>query len=102
MVLLVTWDESYFQRLWCTYEISAFKHASPEGRIKVLPVALGEFVFAYTCGVALADFASISIAMLELWRWPGCQQDQWSLLCVSALTHFPCYVIVSRSIIRYM
>merc|ERR1711920_457090 len=42
--LLVAWDETYFKRLWCTFELSAFLFANPEGRIIVAPLHLGRMV----------------------------------------------------------
>jgi len=101
-VLLVTWDESYFQRLWCTYEISAFKHASPQGKISVLPVALGEFAVAYSIGVTCADIALfIGVRLARKWKIDTAE-TQWTYFGFSALCHFPFYVIVARSLIRYM
>mmetsp|Transcript_35648 Transcript_35648/g.70503 ORF Transcript_35648/g.70503 Transcript_35648/m.70503 type:complete len:575 (+) Transcript_35648:75-1799(+) len=100
-VLLVAWDESYFQRLWCTYEISAFSHASPQGKIKVLPVALGEFVMAYTIGVACADIALFISTHFAVGEKGEAIQD-WMYFGLSALFHFPFYVVASRSLIRYM
>jgi len=43
-MVLVAWDSSYFQRLWCTYELSAFRHSFPEGRVKVIPIQIASFV----------------------------------------------------------
>eukprot|EP00930_Biecheleria_cincta_P089001 TRINITY_DN78258_c0_g1_i1.p1 TRINITY_DN78258_c0_g1~~TRINITY_DN78258_c0_g1_i1.p1 ORF type:complete len:579 (+),score=55.19 TRINITY_DN78258_c0_g1_i1:132-1868(+) len=34
-VMLVAWDPSYFSRLWCVYELSAFKFARRDGRITI-------------------------------------------------------------------
>ena len=39
--LLVAWDRSYFTRLWCTFELAAFLHSQPEGRVVCLPIILG-------------------------------------------------------------
>lgn len=62
--LLLAWDSSYFQRLWCTYELSAFLHKKHKlrddshdaqmprqrPRIIVIPVQLGGVVFAVLLG----------------------------------------------------
>lgn len=45
--LLVAWDQSYFTRLWCAFEISAYKYARPEGAIVFAPIYLGGYVLAY-------------------------------------------------------
>eukprot|EP00913_Durusdinium_trenchii_P004131 g3827.t1 len=39
--LLVAWDRSYFSRLWCTFELAAFFHSQPEGKVICLPIILG-------------------------------------------------------------
>lgn len=39
--LLIAWDRSYFSRLWCPFEIAAFRYAHAQGKVIVLPVELG-------------------------------------------------------------
>lgn len=48
-MVLVAWDPTYFERLWCTYELSAYQFARPSGRFMVLPVELGVFTSSATC-----------------------------------------------------
>eukprot|EP00929_Paragymnodinium_shiwhaense_P019080 TRINITY_DN13127_c0_g1_i1.p1 TRINITY_DN13127_c0_g1~~TRINITY_DN13127_c0_g1_i1.p1 ORF type:complete len:586 (-),score=68.52 TRINITY_DN13127_c0_g1_i1:460-2217(-) len=54
--ILVAWDSTYFERLWCTYELSAFRFARPGARIVVLPVAIG--------AIALSMFLANVLAMV--------------------------------------
>lgn len=41
--MLLIWDSSYFTRLWCVYELSAFRKSKPTANIHVVPVRLGLF-----------------------------------------------------------
>merc|ERR1719221_19191 len=60
--VLLAWDSSYFERLWCTYELSAFLHKAhlrqKKPKITVIPVQLGGVVGAvlignmFVCGFA--------------------------------------------------
>lgn len=63
--LLVAWDRSYFTRLWCTFELAAFLHSQPEGRVICLPIILGRV----TSEIALCTW------MMELLR---VYMDKWA------------------------
>mmetsp|Transcript_98228 Transcript_98228/g.305459 ORF Transcript_98228/g.305459 Transcript_98228/m.305459 type:complete len:541 (+) Transcript_98228:90-1712(+) len=97
--MLVTWDKSYFERLWCTYEMSAFRHSNPDGKIEVLPVALGEFVAAYGCTTFLADAA---LTCLEPHLFTDERTGGVLVFQASALIHFPLYCLCSRIFVRYI
>jgi len=59
--LLVAWDQTYFTRLWCPFEIAAFRKAKPEGKVVVLPIETGHIVAL----LALAGlFKAIGCALL--------------------------------------
>jgi len=42
--MLVAWDPTYFTRLWCIYELSAFKFARSDSNIIIRPMSLSNFV----------------------------------------------------------
>lgn len=43
--MLLLWDETYFQRLWCTFEVAAFTHIHGEtASIQVEPIVRGYLV----------------------------------------------------------
>eukprot|EP00928_Gymnodinium_smaydae_P046912 TRINITY_DN3127_c1_g2_i1.p1 TRINITY_DN3127_c1_g2~~TRINITY_DN3127_c1_g2_i1.p1 ORF type:complete len:554 (-),score=60.75 TRINITY_DN3127_c1_g2_i1:188-1849(-) len=48
--LLVVWDETYFQRLWCVFEISAWC-SMPDSPIVFLPTVYGELALTFIIGV---------------------------------------------------
>jgi len=51
---LVAWDATYFSRLWCIYEMSAFK-ALPNGTVAFVPLSNGGLVVALLAGELAAD-----------------------------------------------
>lgn len=54
--LLVAWDPTYFQRLWCTYEMSAFMHAQGKSRsVVIVPVQSGGLVAVLIFSEMLVD-----------------------------------------------
>mmetsp|Transcript_79465 Transcript_79465/g.219817 ORF Transcript_79465/g.219817 Transcript_79465/m.219817 type:complete len:575 (-) Transcript_79465:60-1784(-) len=52
-VMVVAWDSTYFSRLWCVYEVGAFRAANPRGRVDFLPVELGMFLAVVLVGSTL-------------------------------------------------
>ncbi|CAE7592517.1 unnamed protein product [Symbiodinium natans] len=58
--LLVVWDETYMQRLWCVLELAAFwkSHAQPETCLSMWPVLIGPLFLA---------LAISAVATLLLW-----------------------------------
>lgn len=54
--MLVAWDPSYFTRLWCTFELAAFKHAQPQAEIALLPIVLGRIT---------------TMLAITSWAWEG-------------------------------
>lgn len=74
--LLLAWDSSYFQRLWCTYELSAFLHKQHQkdndeqkpregANITVIPVQLGGVIFAVLIGNTVICFMAWMQAVLN-------------------------------------
>ncbi|CAE7657113.1 Rai14 [Symbiodinium sp. CCMP2592] len=54
--LLVLWDPSYGQRLWCLFELAGFLHCQPptqKPRIVLRPSILGPVFFSATAGMML-------------------------------------------------
>lgn len=54
-VLLVAWDATYFSRLWCTYELSAYCHARPLGPVVFVPISFGNLYVALIIMIVLAQ-----------------------------------------------
>lgn len=99
--MLVTWDKTYFDRLWCTYEMSAFRKANPEGRIIVLPIGLGAFVAAYFAATLVADL--ITTVTLHYVGWSrGDNLFTLNFYATSASLHYPLFVMMSRLFLVYM
>jgi len=65
-VLVMAWDSTYFSRLWCVYEISAFRAANPDRRVDFVPVELGKFLAivlaGMTVGLCIMGLLSINAA----------------------------------------
>lgn len=61
-MVLVAWDPSYFTRLWCTFELAAYKYAKPEAPVVVLPITIGGFIFVVT---VMQFFGEIAVAIVE-------------------------------------
>eukprot|EP00931_Biecheleriopsis_adriatica_P057968 TRINITY_DN34442_c0_g1_i1.p1 TRINITY_DN34442_c0_g1~~TRINITY_DN34442_c0_g1_i1.p1 ORF type:complete len:550 (-),score=74.87 TRINITY_DN34442_c0_g1_i1:43-1692(-) len=57
-VMLVAWDKSYFSRLWCVYELSAFKFAKGDSKLIIRSMQLSLFVFA-VAGVSNATYMMV-------------------------------------------
>ena len=55
--MIIAWDKTYFDRLWCTFEIAAFtsKRDRPPGSIVFLPTRLGLVIAVYALIALLAD-----------------------------------------------
>lgn len=49
-VLLLACDTDYFLRLWCPFEIAAFRIANPTGRIHVFPIPLAGLTLVLAMG----------------------------------------------------
>eukprot|EP00418_Pyrodinium_bahamense_P085164 CAMPEP_0179070642 /NCGR_PEP_ID=MMETSP0796-20121207/31120_1 /TAXON_ID=73915 /ORGANISM="Pyrodinium bahamense, Strain pbaha01" /LENGTH=377 /DNA_ID=CAMNT_0020767729 /DNA_START=585 /DNA_END=1719 /DNA_ORIENTATION=+ len=56
-VMVMAWDSTYFSRLWCVYEISAFRAANPQARVDFVPVELGMFLAVLLAGSTLGLLA---------------------------------------------
>ena len=72
--MLVLWDDTYFQRLWCNMEVACFiKHADPE-RVRFLPLWIAPWLLSSM----LLDLMSATLfEALEL-RFPN-----WSMAWVA-------------------
>jgi len=99
-LMLVAWDTSYFERLWCTYEMSAFRKGNPEGRIKVLPVILGPFAFTYFLATLVSDVLIQGVEHTgTCGTWSRADDSSPFLL---AVIHFPMFILAMRVMARYI
>lgn len=64
-MLLVVWDRSYFERLWCAYELAAFTTIKSWDEVLILPVMLGGFAAMYT----LALIVSVVVSTIGAPTW---------------------------------
>lgn len=62
--LLIAWDRSYFQRLWCAYEVCTYTYANPDGNIEILPIQLAPFMLAMIVFSFLAQLVTNSMHMV--------------------------------------
>merc|ERR1739848_566613 len=91
--MLVTWDSTYFDRLWCTYEMSAKFHADQKHtkpRVIVLPIVLGGFVAAYLCATLFGDISTWlaqSLINTDMFS-TTLSSTKWS-----TMFHFPCFLL---------
>ena len=70
--ILVIFDETYVDRLWCVFEIAAFLKAhpdlsGPEKLMKVQPVLLGFASFSVAIACSLTGFVALFSVKLGLW-----------------------------------
>ncbi|CAK9063012.1 Uncharacterized protein SCF082_LOCUS32708 [Durusdinium trenchii] len=75
--LLVIWDESYVDRLWCIFELAAFLQSHPEASAKavqVRPVLLGFAAASTAVAIILASIAFLFVPLDSPWV-------VWSILC---------------------
>lgn len=64
--MLVLWDDDYFERLWCTFELAAFIHYKGEGtgqNIRILPLWQGIFAIS----MYFVVFISMSLTSVILY-----------------------------------
>mmetsp|Transcript_60135 Transcript_60135/g.140544 ORF Transcript_60135/g.140544 Transcript_60135/m.140544 type:complete len:541 (+) Transcript_60135:62-1684(+) len=57
--LRVMWTPAHFTRLWCVFELAAFRHANPTGKVTLAPV--------FVEGVAVCLLLSFATASALLW-----------------------------------
>ena len=69
--ILVIFDESYVDRLWCVFELAAFLKAHPDlsgaESMKVQPVLLGFASFSVAITCSLTGFVALFSVKLGLW-----------------------------------
>lgn len=100
--LVILWDEDYFTRLLCTYEVAAFaKLRQGFHNVQVVPLVLGCFAFLTFLIVAFGIFGTVLIhwAMGKLGlvpfvsTWPG-----FLFVWVWAEKLYVCYLLASGRI----
>ena len=90
--MIVLWDPTYFDRLWCVYELAAINHFSPEAPIHVLPSSMA--LFALLIHVFLVPLC-VSY-LIGMW-WLGMPGGQaYTIAQIRFVWRIPFYVIVSR------
>ncbi|CAE7243422.1 smg1 [Symbiodinium natans] len=53
--LWVLWSPQYLSRLWCVFEIAAFRIGNPQGRIRILPLFMSKTMVLMYIGLYLAS-----------------------------------------------
>jgi hypothetical protein len=75
--MFVPWDDNYFERLWCTYEVAAFvRSAASKGKdvlksLKFMPIQVAVFVFATMVAgfVGTTGFMFMIVINDQLWQF---------------------------------
>lgn len=88
--MLVLWDPSFMDRLWCMFEIGAFLHSRKRGRkplLTIRPTVLGPMVVAI-----VAELVLINAILTFSWRWIGALKEFY--LAVFALCSVPMVLLI--------
>eukprot|EP00439_Symbiodinium_sp_Y106_P078763 s2796_g17.t1 len=59
--LRVLWSEPYLSRLWCVFELAAYRHANPTGRIRLTPVFIEVGLLSLILGSYFAAFLFFAV-----------------------------------------
>ncbi|CAE7944843.1 unnamed protein product [Symbiodinium sp. KB8] len=66
--LLILWDETYIERLWCVFEIAAFAHRSGKPRTAIKPTLLGKAALAVYAGTPAMALLNLEFMNMK-YRW---------------------------------
>lgn len=98
--LLVAWDELYFSRLWCPFEIAAFRFANPAGRTIILLVEMGKTMaklsLASLVKACLVE-AGIRVCLYKCGKDEDCWRF-WLPLVIHLLVLLPYVVLASTQL----
>ncbi|CAE7021679.1 unnamed protein product, partial [Symbiodinium sp. CCMP2456] len=64
--LRVLWSEPYLSRLWCVFELAAYRHANPTGRIRLTPVFIEVGLLSLILGSYFAAFLFFAVFAARL------------------------------------
>ena len=119
--LMILWDRPYFSRLWCIFELAAFRKCNPQGKITLKPlfvetcVAVG-LVFVYLLNFHAAGPSTPLAGLIDfhwsyawLWPWPSpttcatfCTRDVNSSMIYATLTWHMWTVVATLTEISFM
>ncbi|CAE7695844.1 unnamed protein product [Symbiodinium sp. CCMP2592] len=91
--MLVLWDPSFMDRLWCMFEVGAFLHSRQRGRkplLTIRPTVLGPVVVAI-----VAELVVINAVATLAWGWIGAPTEFY--LVVTAMCSVPLFLIIHVS-----
>ena len=83
--LTILWDRPYFSRLWCIFELAAFRKCNPQGKITLKPL------FVETCVAVGLVFIYLQIFMNWTFHnigWPDTLSLAVRLIASLAFTHY--------------
>ena len=92
--LTILWDWPYFSRLWCIFELAAFRKCNPQGKITLKPVFVETFVTVGVVCMYLQQFMNWAFHTIG---WPDTLSLVLRLIVTLAFTHYFRELLYTRS-----
>ena len=83
--LIILWDRPYFSRLWCIFELAAFRKCNPQGKITLKPLFVETCVAVGLVFIYLQKFMNWAFHTIG---WPDTLSLVLRLIATLAFTHY--------------